>query len=157
MRVENLEHLLNEEATDINEMLKVTVVIDIIAIISSLSSPLSSSSAIYYIIASSQLSSSPSSECFRWSATYRQAKRASTSKAWKSATCDQTACIRKRNTLIEIWKTLHVIILRPKKRNFKRNMKRAPHMVELCLKKGTLKRNVIKLYMWPDYVGNGNW
>ena len=27
MRVENLEHLLNEEATDINEMLKVTVAI----------------------------------------------------------------------------------------------------------------------------------
>ena len=54
MRVENLEHLLNEEATDINEMLKVTVVINIIAIIPSSSSPLSSSSAIYYIIASSQ-------------------------------------------------------------------------------------------------------
>ena len=33
MRVENLEHLLNEEATDINEMLKVSVVINIIAII----------------------------------------------------------------------------------------------------------------------------
>ena len=31
MRVENLEHLLNEEATDINEMLKVTVVINIIS------------------------------------------------------------------------------------------------------------------------------
>ena len=49
MRVENLEHLLNEEATDINEMLKVTVVINIVAIIPSSSSPLlSSAAAIYY-------------------------------------------------------------------------------------------------------------
>ena len=82
-----------------------SLIYNIIAIIPSSSSPLSSSSVVYYIIASSQTSSSSSSEYFRWSATYRQGKRASTSKAWKSATCDQTARIRKRRPLIEIWKS----------------------------------------------------
>ena len=109
---------------------------NIIAIIPWSSSPLSSSSAIYYIIASSQLSSSSSSEYLRWSATYRQGKRASTSKAWKNATCDQTAS---------------------EKEELKKKHEKSTTCGRAVWKEELQKRNVIKLYMWPDYVWNGNW
>ena len=119
MRVENLEHLLNEEATDINEMLKVTVAI--ILLPSYLDHHHHCHHHQQYIISSHHHN-------------YLHHHQVNISG-------DQQHTDRERGHRHQKHeKALHVIILHPKKRNFKRNMTKEPHVVELCLKRGTSKK-----------------
>ena len=134
MRVENLEHLLNEEATDINEMLKVSVVINIIAII-----------IIIVIITIGIIINNILYHCFitiifiiiKW--MFQVISNIQTGKEGIDI-----KSMKKRY----MWSESEY----PKKKNFDRNMKKRYMWLHCVRKRGSLKETWKEHHMWSSYV-----